>query len=438
MISIEIMKDNNYRPGIVNFGDPEKENSIIKVIGVGGGGGNAVNHMYREGIHDVTFVLCNTDNQALNDSPVPVHLQLGKEGLGAGNKPEKARQAAEESLDDIRNMLSDGTRMAFITAGMGGGTGTGAAPVIAQISKELGILTVGIVTIPFRFEGPKKIDQALDGVEEMAKHVDALLVINNERLREIYPDLNVLSAFEKADNTLSVAARSIAEIITMHAIINLDFRDVNMVLHQGGLAVISSGHATGPQRVTRAIRDALYSPLLNNKDIFRATRIAMAITCSSEPDQALLIDEMSEIEHFTTRFDGNPYFKWGFVPDAAMGDEIKVTILASGFGLFNEKAEQTDALSEDEHTKRAIRRERIYGSEERQKCPHAFIIRLQLEDLINGDLPELLESVPTRNRTPEMARQIRQALEAGRREAPQSAVSDVEKEEETPLIINFD
>ena len=210
--------DNNI---LLDFGEPEKENSIIKVIGVGGGGGNAVNHMYREGIHDVTFVLCNTDNQALNDSPVPVHLQLGKEGLGAGNRPERARAAAEERLEDIKNVLSDGTRMAFITAGMGGGTGTGAAPVIARISKELGILTVGIVTIPFRFEGDRKIDQALDGVEEMSKHVDALLVINNERLREIYPELTVLDAFGKADDTLSVAAKSIAEIITMRGRINL-------------------------------------------------------------------------------------------------------------------------------------------------------------------------------------------------------------------------
>ena len=229
------MLDDN-RFNILDFGEPEKENSIIKVIGVGGGGGNAVNHMYREGIHDVTFVLCNTDNQALNDSPVPVHLQLGKEGLGAGNKPEKARKAAEESIDDVRNMLSDGTKMAFITAGMGGGTGTGAAPVIARISKELGILTVGIVTIPFRFEGPKKIDQALDGVEEMSKHVDALLVINNERLREIYPELTVLDAFGKADDTLSVAAKSIAEIITVHGLINLDFNDVKTVLKDGGVA----------------------------------------------------------------------------------------------------------------------------------------------------------------------------------------------------------
>ena len=180
--------------------------SIIKVIGVGGGGGNAVNHMYNEGIHDVTFVVCNTDNKALQDSPVPHKIQLGSEGLGAGNRPAKAREAAEESIEDVRKMLNDGTRMAFITAGMGGGTGTGAAPIIARESKNMGILTVGIVTIPFRFEGHKKIDQALDGVEEMAKNVDALLVINNERLRQIYGDLPVLKAFGKADETLSVAA----------------------------------------------------------------------------------------------------------------------------------------------------------------------------------------------------------------------------------------
>ena len=393
--------------------------------------------MYCEGLHDVRFLVCNTDRKALESSAVPDRLQLGP-GLGAGGDPETGRALAEGDLEAIDDIFDEDTKMVFITAGMGGGTGTGASPIIAREAKSRGLLTVAIVTIPFLFELQRQVDKALDGVERLAKEVDAILVINNERLREIYPDLTVINAFKKADETLTKAVGSIVEIIKMRGRVNLDFRDVNMVLHQGGLAVISSGHATGPQRVTRAIRDALYSPLLNNKDIFRATRIAMAITCSSEPDQALLIDEMSEIEHFTTRFDGNPYFKWGFVPDAAMGDEIKVTILASGFGLFNEKLDQTDALSEDEHTKRAIRRERIYGSGKRQKRPHAFIIRLQLEDLINDDLPELLESVPTRNRTPEMARQIRQALEAGRREASQSAVSDVEKEEETPLIINFD
>lgn len=411
--------------------------SIIKVIGVGGGGGNAVANMYCEGLHDVRFLVCNTDRKALESSAVPDRLQLGP-GLGAGGDPETGRALAEGDLEAIDDIFDEDTKMVFITAGMGGGTGTGASPIIAREAKSRGLLTVAIVTIPFLFELQRQVDKALDGVERLAKEVDAILVINNERLREIYPDLTVINAFKKADETLTKAVGSIVEIIKMRGRVNLDFRDVNMVLHQGGLAVISSGHATGPQRVTRAIRDALYSPLLNNKDIFRATRIAMAITCSSEPDQALLIDEMSEIEHFTTRFDGNPYFKWGFVPDAAMGDEIKVTILASGFGLFNEKADQTDALSEDEHTKRAIRRERIYGSGKRQKRPHAFIIRLQLEDMINGDLPELLESVPTRNRTPEIARQIRQALEAGRREVPQSAASDAAKEDEIPLIINFD
>ena len=411
--------------------------SIIKVIGVGGGGGNAVANMYCEGLHDVRFLVCNTDRKALESSAVPDRLQLGP-GLGAGGDPETGRALAEGDLEAIDDIFDKDTKMVFITAGMGGGTGTGASPIIAREAKSRGLLTVAIVTIPFLFELQRQVDKALDGVERLAKEVDAILVINNERLREIYPDLTVINAFKKADETLTKAVGSIVEIIKMRGRVNLDFRDVNMGLHQGGLAVISSGHATGPQRVTRAIRDALYSPLLNNKDIFRATRIAMAITCSSEPDQALLIDEMSEIEHFTTRFDGNPYFKCGFVTDAAMGDEIKVTILASGFGLFNEKLDQTDALSEDEHTKRAIRRERIYGSGKRQKRPHAFIIRLQLEDMINGDLPELFESVPTRNRTPEMARQIRQALEAGRREAPQSTESDAAKEEETPLIINFD
>ena len=267
--------------GMTDFGEPDKKNSIIKVIGVGGGGGNAVNHMYKEGIHDVSFVLCNTDNQALNDSPVPVHLQLGKEGLGAGNKPEKAREAAEESIEDVRRMLSDGTKMAFITAGMGGGTGTGAAPVIARVSKELDILTVGIVTIPFRFEGDRKIDQALDGVEEMAKHDDALLVINNERLREIYPDLTVLDAFGKADDTLSVAAKSIAEIITVHGLINLDFNDVKTVLKDGGVAIMSTGYGEGEGRVKKAIDDALNSPLLNDNDIYNSKKILLSIAFSA-------------------------------------------------------------------------------------------------------------------------------------------------------------
>ena len=309
------------KPSILDFGQPDKEQSIIKVIGVGGGGGNAVNHMYREGIHDVSFVLCNTDAQALNDSPVPEHLQLGAEGLGAGNRPERARQAAMESIDQIRAMLNDGTKMAFITAGMGGGTGTGAAPVIAQVSKEMGILTVGIVTIPFRFEGPKKIDQALDGVEEMAKHVDALLVINNERLREIYPELTVLDAFGKADDTLSVAAKSIAEIITIHGLINLDFNDVKTVLKDGGVAIMSTGYGEGDGRVKKAIDDALNSPLLNDNDVFNSKKILLSIAFSNEKNdnQGLMMEEMNDVNDFMAKFGDDFEIKWGLATDPELG-----------------------------------------------------------------------------------------------------------------------
>ena len=243
-------EDMNFDMGLPIVDLPQTNNCIIKVIGVGGGGGNAVNHMYREGIHDVSYVVCNTDKKALDDSPVPNHLQLGP-GLGAGNVPEKARKIAEESIDSIKEMLNDGTRMVFITAGMGGGTGTGAAPIIARCAKEAGILTVGIVTIPFKFEGMPKINQALDGVEEISKHVDALLVINNERLREIYPELTVINAFAKADDTLTIAAKSIAEIITMHGIMNLDFEDVTTVLKDGGVAIMSTGYGEGEGRVTK-------------------------------------------------------------------------------------------------------------------------------------------------------------------------------------------
>ena len=235
---------------IVQFDLPTDSPKIIKVIGVGGGGGNAVKHMYKQGIHDVTFVLCNTDSQALNKSDIPIKIQLGRQttgGLGAGNDPKVAREAAEESIEDIKNLFNDGTQMVFVTAGMGGGTGTGAAPVVARTAKEMGLLTVGIVTIPFLFEKRKKIIQALEGVEEMRKSVDALLVINNERLREIYTDgmTTLKDAYAKADDILSIATKSIAEIITMEGIINLDFRDVKKILKDGGVAIMSTGKARG-------------------------------------------------------------------------------------------------------------------------------------------------------------------------------------------------
>jgi len=402
---------------ILDFGEPEKEHSIIKVIGVGGGGGNAVNHMYREGIHDVTFVLCNTDAQALNDSPVPVHLQLGAEGLGAGNKPERARQAAEESLDDIKNMLSDGTRMTFITAGMGGGTGTGAAPVIARVSKEMGILTVGIVTIPFRFEGAKKIDQALDGVEEMAKHVDALLVINNERLREIYPDLSLTAAFGKADDTLSVAAKSIAEIITVHGLINLDFNDVKTVLKDGGVAIMSTGYGEGEDRVKKAIDDALNSPLLNDNDVFNSKKILLSIAFNEEKggNDNFMMEEMNYVNDFMDKF-GDFEIKWGVAIDPELGKKVKVTILATGFGITNvdgmearlmkHSQEEANRIAEEQEkaAAREERRGRYYGGNDGtrryKKRPHIYLFRP--EDLDNDDVISAVESTATYKRTKEI------------------------------------
>ena len=429
---------------ILDFGEPDKENSIIKVIGVGGGGGNAVNHMYREGIHDVTFVLCNTDNQALNDSPVPVHLQLGNEGLGAGNKPEKARQAAEETLDDIKNMLNDGTKMAFITAGMGGGTGTGAAPVIARVSKELGILTVGIVTIPFRFEGDRKIDQALDGVEEMSKHVDALLVINNERLREIYPELTVLDAFGKADDTLSIAAKSIAEIITVHGLINLDFNDVKTVLKDGGVAIMSTGYGEGEGRVKRAIEDALNSPLLNDNDIYNSKKILLSIAFSNDKgeSQTLTMDEMNDVNDFMDRFGSGFELKWGLAVDPELGKKVKVTILATGFGIDDvdgmsnhlKKHTEEEALRIAEEEERAAerldRRNRYYGkdSNNMQYKRRPQIFRFRPEDLDNEDVILAVENTPTYKRTKQMLKDI-QAISTGTNqsdnEAPKDAIEGV-------------
>ena len=420
------MADNNTesrKPTILDIVSPKVQDSIIKVIGVGGGGGNAVNHMYREGIHDVSFVLCNTDAQALNDSPVPVHLQLGKEGLGAGNRPARAREAAMESIDDIRRMLDDGTKMTFITAGMGGGTGTGAAPVIAQVSKDMGILTVGIVTIPFRFEGSRKIDQALDGVEEMSKHVDALLVINNERLREIYPDLTVLDAFAKADDTLSVAAKGIAEIITVQGFINLDFNDVKTFLKDGGVAIMSTGYGEGEGRVKKAIDDALNSPLLNDNNVFNSKKILLSITCSTQnKDQQglLMMEEMNDIHDFMAKFGDGYETKWGLAIDPELGKKVKVTILATGFGIEDvepierrnrHSQEEADRIAEEEEkaAERDERRKHYYGNDnnntQHKRRPHIYIF--SQADLDNEDVILAVENTPTYSRTRQKLEEIR-------------------------------
>ena len=427
---------------MVDFGAPEKENTIIKVIGVGGGGGNAVNHMYREGIHDVSFVLCNTDMQALNDSPVPMKLQLGKEGLGAGNKPEKARQAAEESINDIKSMLSDGTKMTFITAGMGGGTGTGAAPVIARVSKELDILTVGIVTIPFRFEGKKKINQALDGVDEMAKHVDALLVINNERLRKIYPELTVLDAFGKADDTLSVAAKSIAEIITNHGLINLDFNDVKTVLKDGGVAIMSTGYGEGDGRVKLAIQDALNSPLLNDNDIFNSKKILLSINFSKGSDKenqatgGLMMEEMNEVNDFMEQFGSDFEIKWGIGLDPDLGNKVKVTILATGFGIkdvdgmdshIKKIVKEADDKATETEIEQGIRIGKYYpdgnGGTVYKRRPQIFHFRQ--EDLDNEEVILAVENTPTYKRTSQQVKELQLRVSDERKQVKQQPEEEV-------------
>lgn len=311
---------------------PMIDPAIIKVIGVGGGGGNAVNHMYNQGFRDVSFVVCNTDNQALQNSPVPLKIQLGA-GLGAGGNPEVARQAAEESIDRIKSVLKDNTKMVFITAGMGGGTGTGASPVVAQAAHELGILTVGIVTIPFAFEGSLKIRQALEGVAALSEHVDALLVINNEKLREIFADLELSNAFAKADDVLTNAARGIAEIITVPGYINTDFADVYTILSKGNVAIMNTGYASGEKRITKAIQDALNSPLLNTNDVSGASKVLLNLYCSSAQEYQIKMEEVKEINEFMASIGEDIQVIWGAAFDDSLGENVKITLIATGYDV---------------------------------------------------------------------------------------------------------
>jgi len=314
---------------IMNFDLTLNSGSIIKVIGVGGGGGNAVNHMYHQGIRDV---VCNTDAQALINSPVPYKVQLGSsltEGRGAGNKPETGRDSAIENIEDVKKILSNNTKMVFITAGMGGGTGTGGAPVIAQAARELGILTVGIVTIPFRNEGRRRIKQAIEGITAMEAHVDSLLVINNERIREMYGDSRISDAFAKADNILTTAAKGIAEIITVPGYINVDFADVETVMRNSGVALMGTGIASGVNRAVVAVEEALNSPLLNNNDIMGARNILLNITSGIDE---ITMDEIGDITDYVQEKAGNSAdLIWGNGVDEALGDRISVTIIATGF-----------------------------------------------------------------------------------------------------------
>ena len=377
---------------IMNFDLEKSSGSIIKVIGVGGGGGNAVNHMYQQGIKDVGFMVCNTDAQALQNSPIPMKVQLGAsltEGRGAGNKPDIGREAAIENISDVKQAIEQDTKMVFITAGMGGGTGTGAAPVIAEACRELNILTVGIVTIPFRNEGRRRIKQAIDGISEMQTHVDSLLVINNERIREMYGDFKISEAFAKADNVLATAAKGIAEIITVAGYINVDFADVETVMRKSGVALMGSAKATGEDRALRAVEEALNSPLLNNNDIRGAQNILLNITSGNEE---VTMDEIGQITDYIQAKAGHEAdLIWGNGLDEELGEEISVTVIATGFSISSipemmaaQKVEKTyHSLGDDKKDEfGGIPRPQVFkakSAEEKKKEENQSMIEFEID-----------------------------------------------------------
>ena len=421
--------------------------AIIKVIGVGGGGDNAVNYMYRQNIPNVNFVVCNTDEQALRMSPVPNQLILGWDvtrGRGAGNDPSTGRMCAESSTEDIRSLFDRNTEMVFITAGMGGGTGTGAAPVVAKIAKEENKLTIGIVTIPFMFEGKKKIMKAIEGAREMQKHVDALLVINNENLIEIYPDLNFFNAFEKADDTLANAARSISEIISEECYIHVDFEDVKATLRNSRTAIIATAYGDGEHRITSAIRNALHSPLMKKHDVNTSQRLLLKFSCNRNSDNPITAQEMTEIYAFTSQLPDSIDVKWGIADNPELGDKLKVTILASGFDLTlmegqKNKEEQErknenvvlfgdghEAIAEKAKQEEEMNRQiaEIYGMDKiQQQLRDANRAKYAVLDPSQYDNPQvvaLLERIPTFSRDPQFLDELRR-LSSGKDTARQPA-----------------
>ena len=429
--------------------EPQSEHRvIIKVVGVGGGGNNAINHMYRKNVKDVSFVVCNTDQQALDNSPVPTRVLLGPQttkGLGAGNVPERARKAAEESEAEINALFDDDTQMVFITAGMGGGTGTGAAPVVASIAKERGLLTVGIITIPFLFEGKPKIKKALAGADEMSKHVDALLVINNERLTEVYKDLDFINAFRKADDTLSTAALSISEIITSVGVINRDFCDVDTTLRGGGAAIISTGYGEGETRVTKAIADALNSPLLRNRNIYGSKRLLFNLYFSENAENKFHMSEAAELTEFISNLGEEIDVIWGVAIDNSLGDKIKMTILASGFDvslqdetstfikpqgaaktadIFTVETNKVDKSNTDQ------RLQEEYGvkfTEMQNSKDRARFVILRPDQMDDDSVVEVLEKTPALNRDKKIVEELKAEVKP---EEPQPMAESHAQDEE--------
>ncbi len=386
---------------------PKENNSIIKVVGVGGGGSNAVNHMYQQGITGVDFIVVNTDQQALDISPVPTKVQLGAsltEGMGAGSVPEVGRNAAIEDIDSVKELLEQRTKMVFVTAGMGGGTGTGAAPVIASAAREMGLLTVGIVTLPFNFEGKRRQEQAEEGIREIRENVDTLLIICNDRLREMYGNLNLSNAFAQADDVLATAAKGIAEVITVTGQINVDFKDVNTVMKDSGVAILGSSQAQGEDRAIQAVEKALSSPLLNDNDISGAQHVLLNITYG---DQEVLMDEITEItDHIQEEAGSTADVIWGHGYDPSLGEDLSVTIIATGFKSGPDTGSALDHKAKEEQ-KRYVRLDDAEEREEAGKEPQAASTEVKTDQEEEGtrgekeaDAPYLKSRSPSADETP--------------------------------------
>lgn len=409
---------------------PDDTNDIM-VIGVGGGGGNAVANMYRQKVNKVTFVAVNTDEPALKTLPIPNKVVIG-DGHGAGNDPEVARKAAEADIEKINSIFGRNTRMVFITAGLGGGTGTGAAPVVARAAKQRGLLTIGIVTIPFLFEGKKKIVKALAGAETLSPYVDALLIINNERLAEIYPDLDFFNAFGKADDTLTTAARSISEIITIDGYVNLDFNDVNTTLRDGGTAIISTGYGEGENRVTKAINDALDSPLLRNRDIYGSKKLLLNLYMARnenmsenapERSGAMSMSEINELRQFTSSIDNDVDVIWGVTVDNSLGNKVKITILAAGFDVTVRDETVLPATPEKKNASAASGTTDLSKKIEEEYGPGAgdmgtnYIV-LSPDQLDDDAVIAAMERNPTLNRDKQVTESIRRGSVSVAKESP--------------------
>ena len=410
----------------MDFDFPKDKKKIIKVIGIGGGGVNSVNHMFECGIRGVNFAVCNTDEQSFDDVKVPVQVTLGR-GEGAGGVPEIAREEFEKSAEEVEKLLDDGTKMVFVAAGMGGGTGSGAGPLLAKMAKEKGILTVGIVTIPFLYEKTPRIIQALDAVEEMSKNVDALVVINNERLKTFYPNDELVKAFEKPNEVLAMAVKSIAEVITVKGIINRDFRDVTSTMKDSGVALVSYGFGHGENRLDSAIQNALDSPLLNNNDIYNAKRILLYI--SLRKDAQFKVDELTKsIDNFMGRFDNHIKMIWGFGIDESLeaDQEVKFTIIATGFGLeavpemeelrtenaIRQRQEDVEKREKDDARVRGVYGENCNGNVKVNRFSPSSIVVMTMEEMDDENFIRYMEEHPTYNRMPEDVAKIRKPVKS--------------------------